>query len=109
MYVQDAAVGVSAELDNILTLYPALKGKQFAEWQGGKQLVCIHVGSTAPSGLLPEPAVLFKLLTSALEKAGLKGVLLTGAVLLVCLHLYRSCHASSDFLFAAVCCCDPSG
>ena len=89
MFVQDAAVGASAELDDILTLYPALKGKQFAKWQGSKPLVCILVGSTAPSGLLPQPAVLFKLLTSALEKAGLKGILLTGALLLACVQLYH--------------------
>ena len=92
MYVQGASVDTSAELDNMLTLYPALKGKKFAEWQGSKHVVCIHVGSAAPSGLLPDPAVLFKLLATALGRAGLKGVLLTGAVLLlVCVQVIHSC------------------
>ena len=63
-----------------MTLYPALKGKPFAQWQGNKGLVCIHMGSMAPSDLLPDCAVLSKLLTSALQKADVKGVLLTVVV-----------------------------
>lgn len=69
----------AAELTKMLTFYKAsLKAKNFAEWQADKPLLCIHFGSTAASGLFPDSGILFRLLTSALERAGAKGVLLTG-------------------------------
>ena len=56
----------------------ALKAKSFAEWQADKPLLCIHFGSAAATGVFPDFGILFRLLTSALERAGAKGVLLTG-------------------------------
>ena len=79
VWLQESEAGIQAELDNLMTLYPALKGTPFAQWQGNKGLVCLHMGSMAPSDLLPDCAVLSKLLTSALQKANMKGVLLTGS------------------------------
>lgn len=83
--LQEAAVGAESELDSLLAMYPGLKGKTFAEWQGGKRLVCIHLGSAACMSLLPDTAFLFKLLNRALEAADAKAVLLTGNHL--CLYM----------------------
>ena len=71
---------VSEQLDKLLTLHQELKKGSFADWQGTKPLICFNFGSLASSGVLPEPRVLFKLLTKALEQAGAKGILLTGAL-----------------------------
>ena len=57
----------------------ALKARSLTEWQADKPLVCIHFGSVAASGQLPETSVLYRLLTTALTAAGAKGILLTGA------------------------------
>lgn len=59
-------------------LETVLPQSSLEEWQSGQSLLCIDYGSMGCLGLIPDPNHLVAVLVTALQKAGAKGILLTG-------------------------------
>ena len=65
------------QLDAMLAV--SLQQSSLEEWRADQPLLCIDFGSMGCMGLIPDPDCLVAVLTAALQKAGAKGILLTGA------------------------------
>ena len=72
--VQDSArkQKLNASLETVLS-----QGS-LEEWRSGQPLLCIDFGSMGCLGLIPDPDHFVAVLVTALQKAGAKGILLTG-------------------------------